>query len=184
MSLLSCLLITALLSTPVNAQTEDNIEKLVKNNSIEVCECFKQVDYIDDFSDFDIKFDQCLQASTNDSALKQDEHIFEQYTHSMHEYQMQSCDAYAARVDYVLQRPEPKLSDPIYNNQDQCKEIAESMNPDFKSQISQKGKIFWEEILLQVNHDELIYKLTLKYLRRDGYDIGNYKTPEVKKFNL
>ncbi|WP_201551778.1 hypothetical protein [Psychrobacter fjordensis] len=127
MSLLTCLLITSVLSTPVNAQTEDNIEKLVKNNSIEVCECFKKVDYIDDFSDFDIKFDQCLQASTNDSALKQDEHIFEQYTHSMHEHQMQSCDVYAARVDYVLQRPEPKLSDPIYNNQDQYKEIAESI---------------------------------------------------------
>ena len=67
---------------------------------------------------------------------------------------------------------------------DQCKEIAESMNPDFKSQINQKGKILWKDILLQVNHDELIYKLTLKYLRRDGYDIGNYKIPEVKKFNL
>lgn len=67
---------------------------------------------------------------------------------------------------------------------DQCKEIAKSMNPDFKSQINQKGKILWEDILLQVNHDELIYKLTLKYLRRDGYDIGNYKTPEVKKFIL
>lgn len=67
---------------------------------------------------------------------------------------------------------------------DQCKEIAESMNPEFKMQIDQKGKILWKEILLQVNHDELIYKLTLKYLRRDGYDIGNYKTPEVKKFNL
>jgi len=65
----------------------------------------------------------------------------------------------------------------------QCKKLAESMNPDFKMQINQKGKISWSEILLQVNHDELIYKLTLKYLRRDGYDIGNYKIPEVKKFN-
>lgn len=65
---------------------------------------------------------------------------------------------------------------------DQCKEIAESMNPDFKQQINEKGKILWTEILNQVNHDELIYKLTLKYLRRDGYDIGNYKIPEIKKF--
>jgi len=65
---------------------------------------------------------------------------------------------------------------------DQCRELAESMNPDFKIQIDQKGKILWTEILDQVNHDELIYKLTLKYLRRDGYDIGNYKIPEVKKF--
>lgn len=66
---------------------------------------------------------------------------------------------------------------------DQCKEIAESMNPDYKQQINEKGKILWTEILNQVNHDELIYKLTLKYLRRDGYDIGNYKIPEVKKFS-
>ena len=65
---------------------------------------------------------------------------------------------------------------------DQCKEIAESMNPEFKKQIDFKGKVLWTEILEQVNHDELIYKLILKYLRRDGYDIGNYKIPEVKKF--
>ncbi len=65
---------------------------------------------------------------------------------------------------------------------EQCREIAESINPDFKKQIEQKGKVLWTEILDQVNHDELIYKLTLKYLRRDGYDIGNYKIPEVKKF--
>ena len=65
---------------------------------------------------------------------------------------------------------------------DQCKEIAESLNPDFKEQIEKSGKVLWTEILDQVGHDELIYKLTLKYLRRDGYDIGNYKIPEVKKF--
>ena len=34
-----------------------------------------------------------------------------------------------------------------------------------------------------VDHDELIYKLSLKYLGRDGYDIGNYKIPEVKAFS-
>ncbi len=65
---------------------------------------------------------------------------------------------------------------------EECKEIAESMNPDFKQQIESNGKILWTEILEKVDHDELLYKLTLKYLRRDGYDIGNYKIPEVKKF--
>lgn len=64
----------------------------------------------------------------------------------------------------------------------QCKEIAESMNHDFKNQIDKNGKLLWTEILDQVDHDELIYKLTLKFLRRDGYDIGNNKIPEVKKF--
>ena len=66
---------------------------------------------------------------------------------------------------------------------DQCRKIAENMNPDFKKHISEHGKILWSEILEKVEHDELIYKLTLKYLRRDGYDIGNHKIPEVKSFN-
>jgi len=65
---------------------------------------------------------------------------------------------------------------------DQCRDIAESLNPDFKKQIEENRKILWTEILTQVNHDELIYKFTLKFLRRDGYDIGNHKIPEVKKF--
>ncbi len=66
----------------------------------------------------------------------------------------------------------------------QCKEVAESMNPVFKVHIEKHGKILWTEILDQVDHDELIYKLTLKFLRRDGYDIGNNKIPEIKKFIL
>ena len=64
---------------------------------------------------------------------------------------------------------------------EECRAIAESLNLGFKQQIDEKGKITWSEILSQVDHDELIYKLTLKFLRHDGYDIGNYKTPEVKK---
>lgn len=65
---------------------------------------------------------------------------------------------------------------------DQCRDTAESMNPDFKKIIDNDGKVLWTEILEKVDHDEIIYKLTLKFLRRDGYDIGNHKIPEVKKF--
>ncbi len=67
---------------------------------------------------------------------------------------------------------------------DQCKKEAERMNPVFKDHIEKYGKVLWTEILAQVDHDELIYKLTLKFLRLDGYDIGNNKIPEVKKFIL
>ena len=65
---------------------------------------------------------------------------------------------------------------------DQCRDTAESMNPDFKKIIENNGKVLWTEILEKVDHDEIIYKLTLKFLRRDGYDIGTHKIPEVKKF--
>ena len=67
---------------------------------------------------------------------------------------------------------------------DQCKELAKSMNPVFKDHIEKHDKLLWTEILDQVDHDELIYKLTLKFLRIDGYDIGNNTIPEVKKFIL
>ena len=50
-----------------------------------------------------------------------------------------------------------------------------------KLEIEKKERISWADLLNVVNHDELVYKLTLKYLRRDGYDIGNNKKPEIKK---
>ena len=65
---------------------------------------------------------------------------------------------------------------------DECKEIAEKKNSEFQKLISTNGKVLWTEILENVDHDELVYKLTLKYLRRDGFDIGNHKIPEVKPF--
>ena len=67
---------------------------------------------------------------------------------------------------------------------DQCKELAKSLNSVFKDYIEKHDRLLWTEILDQVDHDELIYKLTLKFLRIDGYDIGNNKIPEVKKFIL
>ncbi len=65
---------------------------------------------------------------------------------------------------------------------EQCRDMAESMNPGFKAQIEQQGRVLWKDILEQAGHDELVYKFTLKFLRRDGYDIGNYRIPEVKRF--
>jgi len=64
---------------------------------------------------------------------------------------------------------------------DQCKQIAETISEQFAKKIDQTGVVSWKEILEAVDHDELVYKLTLKHLRLDGYDIGDWKTPQVKK---
>ena len=45
-------------------------------------------------------------------------------------------------------------------------------------EILKKGQVSWMTILETAGHDELVYKLTLKYLRQQGYDIGNNKTPQ------
>lgn len=64
---------------------------------------------------------------------------------------------------------------------EECKQIAEKMSSLLQQQINNKGKILWSELLERVDHDEIVYKLTLKYLRRDGFDIGNWKNPQIKK---
>lgn len=65
---------------------------------------------------------------------------------------------------------------------DQCREIAKSINIQIQKQILENGKVSWKELLEKVDHDELVYKLSLKYLRLDGFDIGNSKIPEIQKF--
>jgi len=64
---------------------------------------------------------------------------------------------------------------------EECKQLAEDFTAHLKPKITEEGKLAWSALLETVNHDELVYKLTLKYLRRDGYEIGNSDNPEIKK---
>ena len=63
---------------------------------------------------------------------------------------------------------------------DECKEEARRNTEFLSKEISEKGEASWARILEVANHDELVYKLTLKYLRQKGYDIGYNKNPRVK----
>jgi hypothetical protein len=64
---------------------------------------------------------------------------------------------------------------------DQCRDIAKTLSSELETKINQDGKVGWDFILESAAHDELVYKLTLKYLRQDGYDIGDWKRPRVTK---
>jgi hypothetical protein len=61
---------------------------------------------------------------------------------------------------------------------EQCKEEARKKTELLSEEILKKGEVSWARIL--TDYDELVYKLTLKYLRQRGYDIGNNKIPRVK----
>ena len=65
------------------------------------------------------------------------------------------------------------------NSYEDCKKIAEDINTRIKPLITDKGFMPWKQISEEVEHDELVYKLVLKYLRRDGFDIGNFKNPQI-----
>jgi uncharacterized coiled-coil protein SlyX len=47
-------------------------------------------------------------------------------------------------------------------------------------EISNTGEVSWKRVLEITDYDRLVYKLTLKYLRQKGYDIGNNTIPRVK----
>ncbi|MGD1837472.1 MAG: hypothetical protein ACPKPY_05375 [Nitrososphaeraceae archaeon] len=63
---------------------------------------------------------------------------------------------------------------------EQCKEIAASNSNSLSKEIVEKGEVSWDRVLQVANNDELVFKLTLKYLREKGYDIGNNKIPRIK----
>jgi hypothetical protein len=60
-----------------------------------------------------------------------------------------------------------------------CKEEARKNTATLSNEIQSNNQISWNRILEVADHDEIVYKLTLKYLREMGYDIGNYLTPRV-----
>lgn len=64
---------------------------------------------------------------------------------------------------------------------DQCREIAKMLSLELEEEIEKTGQVGWNVILESAQHDELVYKLTLKYLRQEGYDIGDWKRPRVQK---
>lgn len=68
---------------------------------------------------------------------------------------------------------------------EQCKEEARKNTDLLSKEILKTGEVSWARILERrilemAGYDELVYKLTLKYLRQKGYDIGYNKIPRVK----
>ena len=65
------------------------------------------------------------------------------------------------------------------NSYDDCKKIAEDISAKLKPVITDNDSMSWTQLSEEVDHDELVYKLVLKYLRRDGFDIGNSDNPQI-----
>ena len=65
------------------------------------------------------------------------------------------------------------------NSYEDCKKIAEDINTKLKLVITDNDSMSWTQLSEEVDHDELVYKLVLKYLRRDGFDIGNSDNPQI-----
>jgi hypothetical protein len=63
---------------------------------------------------------------------------------------------------------------------EECRQEARKTTGLLSEEISNTGEVSWDRVLELTHYDELVYKLTLKYLRQKGYDIGNNTIPRVK----
>ena len=64
---------------------------------------------------------------------------------------------------------------------EECRVEARRISSTLSKELLLNNEISWNKILEIADHNELVYKLTLKYLREMGYDIGNYTVPRVLK---
>jgi hypothetical protein len=54
---------------------------------------------------------------------------------------------------------------------EQCRQEARRTTELLSEEILKTGEVSWKRILEVTDYDELVYKLTSKYLRLKGYDI-------------
>ena len=66
---------------------------------------------------------------------------------------------------------------------EECRQEARKTTQLLSEEISNTGEVSWNRVLELTDYDELVYKLTLKYLRQKGYDIGNNTIPRVKNIS-
>ena len=62
---------------------------------------------------------------------------------------------------------------------EQCRQEARKTT-ELLSEVPKTGEVSWKRVLEVTDYDELVYKLTLKYLRQKGYDIGNNTIPHIR----
>jgi hypothetical protein len=63
---------------------------------------------------------------------------------------------------------------------EECKEEARQKTEILSKEILEKGEVSYARIMEMADFDELVYRLSLKYLRQKGYDIGYNKLRRAK----
>ena len=67
---------------------------------------------------------------------------------------------------------------------EQCRLQARKTTELLSEEVSNTGEVSWKRVLEVTDYDELVYKLSLKYLRQKGYDIGNNTIPRVRNTRM
>ena len=62
---------------------------------------------------------------------------------------------------------------------EQCRQEARKTTELLSEEVPKSGEVSWKRVLEVTGYDELVYKLTLKYLQK-GYDIGNNTIPRIR----
>ena len=60
-----------------------------------------------------------------------------------------------------------------------CRRVATTLVPVLSARVDKHGSLAWDEIMKESEYDAVVYKLVLKYMRQDGYDIGSHTRQSV-----
>lgn len=63
---------------------------------------------------------------------------------------------------------------------DECRRVARRIMPNIKARVEESGYISWDDALAISEYDTVVYKLVMKYMRQEGYDIGDNTTPQIR----
>ena len=67
---------------------------------------------------------------------------------------------------------------------EECRQEAREKSLELSSEIAKIGQISWSRVMEAARHDELVYKLCLKYLRELGFDIGSGSDKRVSEMKM
>ncbi len=57
----------------------------------------------------------------------------------------------------------------------ECKDAAKLLVPTIAEDVRRRGQVSWDDVMKRAQFDAVVYKLCLKYLRQEGYNIGGHE---------
>lgn len=143
-----------------------SIDELLKSRQIEICECFKEIDYIENEFDFQMKFDSCVNISEEDSLFIEKNLTLEEFVEEMYNSISEECS-------YIQKLADENILD--MQNEANSK-FSISDNKKYNNLIGTYSLLGGHLMLLENNMYFIAYF--------GGFEVGNWKVVKDKYLDL
>ncbi|WP_027419622.1 hypothetical protein [Crocinitomix catalasitica] len=101
--------------------------ELLKVKTIEGCDCFTQIDYIDNKADFEIKFEDCTALTKKEAAQIEKKGSVDEFKKQLQAALSDNCPAFASKLYSLRNSYSIGIPDSIYNAEPKCKSVEEEI---------------------------------------------------------